>query len=301
MTLSSRGLGVRSIWVAGARPRTLPAAVVPVAVGTGVAAVDGEVIWWRAAAALVVSLALQVATNYVNDYADGVRGTDGDTSRIGPQRLVGSGLASAAQVKRAALVAFGLAGLAGGALALAVGPELFIVGAASMVAGWAYTAGPKPYGYLGLGEVFVFVFFGVVATVGSAYVHTESVSALAVVGSVPVGLLSVALLVVNNLRDIPGDTKSGKRTLAVRIGDGPTRMLYVVSIIGVGLGVVGVGAFEPYALMALVPLATSIRPVTAVTGGAKGADLVPVLGATGRSQLWTGLALAAGLALGAGV
>ncbi|MEM9131276.1 MAG: 1,4-dihydroxy-2-naphthoate polyprenyltransferase [Actinomycetota bacterium] len=287
------------LWVAGARPRTLPAAVVPVAVGTAAATGVGDgIVWWRAAAALVVSLALQVATNYVNDYADGERGTDDD--RVGPLRLVGSGAATAGQVKRAALAAFGVAGLAGGALALAVGPELFVVGAVSMVAGWAYTGGPKPYGYYGLGEVFVFVFFGVVATVGSAYVHTGEVTGLSVVASIPVGLIAVALLVINNLRDIPGDTRSGKRTLAVRIGDTATRRLYVALVVGVGLGVAACALwFRWPAALGLVGLLTALGPVQAVRSGAIGRALIPVLGATGRVQLTAGLGLAVGLALGA--
>ena len=178
---------------------------------------------WRAAAALVVALAIQVGTNYANDYADGVRGTD--DARVGPLRLVASGLATPVAVRRAALAAFGVAAVAGLALAVAVGPQLLVVGALSFAAGWFYTGGPKPYGYIGLGEVFVFVFFGVVATVGSAYVQTEHLHRLEFAAAVPVGLLAVALLVVNNLRDIPGDTAAGKRTLAVRLGDARTRLL----------------------------------------------------------------------------
>ncbi len=283
-----------SVWLAGARPRTLPAAVVPVAVGT--ATLEAWPIWWRAAAALVVSLALQVGTNYVNDYADGERGTD--ERRVGPVRLVGGGLATVGQVKRAAAAAFGVAAVVGLLLALAVGPELLVVGAVSIVAGWAYTGGPKPYGYLGLGEVFVFVFFGLVATVGSAYVHVERITGLAVVAAVPVGLLAVALLVINNLRDIPGDTASGKRTLAVRIGDPATRTLYVGLLLGAGLGVVACGFARPPALIGLVGLATAIGPMRQVLGGATGSDLIPTLGATGRTQLVTGLLLAVGLAIG---
>lgn len=290
-------------WIAGARPKTLPAAVVPVAVGTAVAAglepADGSsgIIWWRAVAALVVSLALQVATNYVNDYADGERGTDDD--RVGPARLVGGGMASARDVKIAAAVSFGVAGVAGGALALAVGPELFVVGAISMLAGWAYTGGPKPYGYLGLGELFVFVFFGVVATVGSAYVHTEQVDGLALVASIPVGLLAVALLVINNLRDIPGDTESGKKTLAVRIGDGATRQLYVGLFVVVAVIIVIAALDRPFAALGLAGLAAALGPIRTVRSGAMGLDLIPVLGGTGRVQMITGLLFALGLALSA--
>lgn len=282
------------IWLAGARPRTLPAAVVPVAVGT--ATLEGWPIWWRVVAALVVSLALQIGTNFVNDYADGERGTD--ERRVGPVRLVGSGLATAGQVKIAAAAAFGVAAVVGLALALAVGPELLVVGAVSIVAGWAYTGGPRPYGYLGLGEVFVFVFFGLVATVGSAYVHIETIAGLAVVAAVPVGLLAVALLVINNLRDIPGDTESGKRTLAVRIGDTATRQLYVALLFGVAVGIIACGFWRPTALLGLVGLVTAVAPARSVLGGAAGADLIPTLGATGRTQLITGLLFAVGLAVG---
>jgi 1,4-dihydroxy-2-naphthoate octaprenyltransferase len=284
-------------WLAGARPRTLPAAVVPVAVGTATAVGAGDgITWWRAAAALVVALALQVATNYVNDYADGERGTD--TGRVGPVRLVGSGLATASEVKRAAAVAFAVAALAGLALALAVGPELLVVGAVSMLAGWAYTGGPHPYAYRGLGEVFVFVFFGVVATAGSAYVQLEELTLLAVEASVPVGLAAVALLVINNLRDIPTDRASGKLTLAVRLGDARTRLLYQGVVAGVVLGIVALAASRPWALLGLVGAVAWWPPVRAVRDGASGAQLIAVLGATGRAQLLTGLALALGLALG---
>ncbi|MGI9594821.1 MAG: 1,4-dihydroxy-2-naphthoate polyprenyltransferase [Acidimicrobiales bacterium] len=282
------------VWWAGARPRTLPAAVVPVIVGT--ASIDGTPIWWRAVAALIVSLALQIGTNYVNDYADGDRGTD--DGRVGPVRLVGGGLATSRQVKMAAATSFGLAAVVGGALALAVGPELFVVGLASIVAGWAYTGGPKPYGYYGLGEVFVFVFFGLVATVGSAYVHTREITGLSVAAAVPVGLLAVALLVVNNLRDIPGDTRSGKNTLAVRIGDHRTRYLYTALLVGAAAGIVICALVRPPALLGLLGLLRGVQPARAVLRGAEGRDLIPTLGATGQTQLLTGLLLALGLALG---
>ena len=287
-------IGAVDVWLAGARPRTLPAAVVPVAVGT--ATLEGWPIWWRVAAALVVSLALQIGTNYVNDYADGQRGTD--ERRVGPTRLVAGGLATAGQVKAAAATAFAVAAVAGLALAVAVGPELLVVGAISIVAGWAYTGGPRPYGYLGLGEVFVFVFFGLVATVGSAYVHIEAITGLAVAAAVPVGLLAVALLVINNLRDIPGDTEAGKRTLAVRMGDRATRRLYVALLVGVGIGIVVCAAWRPPALLGLLGLATAVAPARSVMGGAAGAELIPTLGATGRAQLVTGALLAVGLAIG---
>ena len=290
------------LWVAGARPRTLPAAVVPVAVGTGAAVglVPGGLIWWRAVAALVVALALQVATNFANDYSDGVRGTDDDARRVGPVRLVGQGLARPGAVKRAAFAAFGVAGVAGLALAVAVGPELLVVGALSIAAGWFYTGGPRPYGYAGFGEAFVFTFFGVVATAGSAYVQTGALDGLALGASVPVGFLATALLVVNNLRDIPGDTEVGKRTLAVRLGDRRTRILYVALLVGAFVLVplvAGLGG-RPAGAVALVAVLLAQRPVVAVLGGARGPALIAVLSDTGRVQLAFGLLLAAGLALG---
>jgi 1,4-dihydroxy-2-naphthoate polyprenyltransferase len=286
-----------STWVIGARPRTLPASVVPVLVGTAVvvAAADGEVVAWRAVAALVVAVAIQVGTNYANDYADGVRGTD--DARVGPVRLVAAGLASPAAVKRAAFVAFAVAGLAGLALAAVVGPELIVVGAASLAAGWFYTGGPRPYGYAGLGEVFVFAFFGLVATVGSAYVHLERVSGLAVVASVPVGLLATALLVVNNLRDIPTDAASGKRTLAVRVGDPGTRLFYVGCLAGAFSCLLLLAIARPAALLALLALPLARRPALAIGRGLTGPALVPVLVDTGRLQLVFGLLLALGIAL----
>jgi 1,4-dihydroxy-2-naphthoate octaprenyltransferase len=288
--------------VAGARLRTLPAAIVPVAVGTAAAVGEGlegggAVEWWRAALALVVALALQVGVNYANDYSDGVRGTDG-TERVGPLRLVGSGLVAPGLVKRAATTAFAVAGLCGAALALVVGPELFVVGALCLVAGWTYTGGPRPYGYLGLGEVFVFVFFGLVATIGTTYVLVERVTALSVWSSVTVGAWATALMVTNNLRDIPGDRVAGKQTLAVRLGDARTRdayvALHVVALavaVAVGVGL-RVGAFG--ALLAAPVAATAIGRVRA---GAAGPALIPVLGATARAQMLGGLGMTIGLAL----
>jgi 1,4-dihydroxy-2-naphthoate octaprenyltransferase len=290
-----------ALWFAGARPRTLPAAVVPVAVGTACAVglVPGGLIWWRAIAAMVVSLALQVGTNFANDYSDGIRGTDADDKRVGPVRLVGQGLAPPSAVKRAAMLAFFVAAVAGGALALAVGPELFVVGALAMLAGWFYTGGSRPYGYAGFGELFVFVFFGLVATAGSAYVQLERVTALAVAAATPVGLLATALLVVNNLRDIPGDRQVGKRTLAVRLGDQRTRYLYVVLIVGAVVCVpfiAGLGE-RPLAAFALAILLVAQKPVLLVLQGARGRDLIPVLGGTARVHLVFGVLLTVGLAI----
>jgi 1,4-dihydroxy-2-naphthoate polyprenyltransferase len=285
----------RHPWVAGARPRTLPASAVPVVVGTAVANAEGQAIWWRAAAALVVAVAIQVGTNYANDYSDGVRGTD--TRRVGPVRLVASGLAPAAAVRRAAIISFGVAALAGLALAAAAGWWLILVGAACVAAGWLYTGGPRPYGYAGLGELFVFVFFGLVATVGTTYVQLERITGLAVAASVPVGLLAVALLVVNNLRDIPGDTASGKRTLAVRVGDRVTRRLYAACVLIPFALLPALAVSRPGALLALAALPLAIVPVRRVLAGEEGRGLIPVLGATGRLQLVFGALLAIGISI----
>ncbi len=283
-------------WVLGARPRTLPASVVPVVVGTAAAFGLGHAVsWWRAVLAGVVALALQVATNYANDYSDGVKGTD--DVRVGPVRLVAAGLATSGAVKRAAFAAFGVAAMAGAALALATTPWLIAVGAASMLAGWFYTGGPKPYGYLGLGEVFVFVFFGLVATAGSTFVQVERLTGLSVLAGCAMGCLSCALLVVNNLRDIPTDTVSGKRTLAVRLGDARTRWLYAGLIAGAFVLAAIMGLARPGALVALVAVPAAVPPVRIVRGGARGPALIPVLGGTGRLQLVYGVLLALGLLL----
>jgi 1,4-dihydroxy-2-naphthoate octaprenyltransferase len=264
-----------------------------VLVGTACAAGEGDVVAWRAIAAGVVALALQVGTNYANDYSDGVRGTD--TARVGPVRLVASGLATAPAVKRAALVSFAVAAVAGLALAVATSWWLLVVGAVAIAAGWLYTGGPRPYGYLGLGEVFVFVFFGLVATIGSTYVQLERITGLAVAAAVAVGFLACALLVANNLRDIPTDTVSGKRTLAVRLGDRRTRFFYVALV--VGAFVVGVGcAFSRWGAVAcLLAIPLAVVPVRAVRAGARGRDLIAVLVGTARLQLGFGLLFAAGL------
>ncbi len=281
--------------MAGARPRTLPASAVPVAVGTAVASAEGSVIWWRAVAALVVAVMLQVATNYANDYSDGVRGTD--AGRIGPVRLVASGLASPAAVKRAALMAFAVAGAAGLALAAVAGWWLLAIGAACMAAGWLYTGGPRPYGYAGLGELFVFVFFGLVATAGTAYVQLGRVTGLAVLAAVPVGLLAVGLLVVNNLRDAAGDARAGKRTLAVRIGAPATRLLYAGCVLVPFVFAVGLSVSRPAALLTLIALPFAVAPAQRVVRGESGRGLVEVLGQTGRLQLVFGALLTVGLAL----
>ena len=274
--------------------------MVPVLVGTAAArGVDGPLIAWRAVAAAVVALALQVATNFANDYSDGIRGTDDPGARVGPVRLVGWGLKEPKAVKKAAVGCFGVAGLVGLSLAVAVGPELIAVGAVSIAAGWFYTGGSNPYGYLGLGEVFVFVFFGVVATVGSTYVQVEEVTALSLLASVPVGLLATALLVTNNLRDIPGDTEVGKQTMAVRLGDRRTRLLYAGMLGAAFVLVVPLALQRGAAAVAIVAVLLAVAPVRAVLGGAKGGGLIPVLGDTGRVQLVFGVLLALGLAASA--
>ena len=291
-------------WIAGARPRTLPAAVVPVLVGTAAAVhASGEwnhgVVVWRAVAALVVSLAIQIATNYANDYSDGVKGTD-SAGRVGPIRLVASGLASPKAVKRAAFAAFGVAAIAGLALAAVAGWWLIGVGLASFLAGWFYTGGPRPYGYAGFGEVFVFVFFGIVATAGSTYVQRETFTGLSFAVAVPVGLFATALLVVNNLRDIPTDAKTGKRTLAVRLGERRTRILYMVLMTVPFLTLPFIaGLSRVGAALAFVALPSARKPAEIVLGGATGRELIPVLGRTGRVQLIFGVFLAIGLAISA--
>ena len=280
-------------WLAGARPRTLPAAVVPVVVGTAVAQAGGQVIWWRAGTALVVALALQVGTNYANDYGDGIRGTD--EIRVGPIRLVASGLATPTAVKRAALLSLAVAGGAGLLLALVVNPWLVLIGAACLLAAWGYTAGPRPYGYAGLGEVFVFVFFGLVAVTGTAYVQLGRVTGLALAASVPVGALVTALLVVNNLRDIPGDRVAGKRTLAVRLGAPRTRVLYAALVLGAFACGALLALARPAALLCLLALPVAWPSVRRVLRGEEGRGLIAVLGATGRVHLVFGALLSAGL------
>lgn len=283
-------------WVGGARPRTLPAAVAPVIVGSGVAAAEGGLLVSRAVLALGVALALQIGVNYANDYSDGIRGTD--THRVGPVRLVGQGLAPATTVKWAAIGCFALAGLLG--LALVIVAQAWwwlLVGAASIAAAWLYTGGPKPYGYLGLGEVFVFLFFGPVAVIGTAYVQTGNLSWLAVLASIPVGLLSCLILVANNLRDIPTDIDAGKTTLAVKLGDANTRRLFAGGALVTYLVVLGMAVQWPGALAGLVGAVPASGAARTVLSGVTGRALVPVLARTGLALLLTGVGLGLGLGL----
>ena len=282
-------------WLAGTRPRTLPAAIVPVLIGSGVAAGFSEFVWWRALLALVVALALQIGVNFANDYSDGVRGSD--ERRVGPVRLVAAGLAPPRQVLAAALGSFAVAGAAGLVLAAVTSWWLLAVGAACIAAAWFYTGGPKPYGYSGLGEVFVFACFGVVAVAGTAYVQMSAFSWLALAASVPAGLLACALLMVNNLRDIRTDTVAGKRTLAVLLGDARSRMVYVLTLI-LPFGCAALLAFfRPLTLITLLALPLARIPIRSVRAGATGPALVKTLGQTGRLQLAFGIAFTIGLAI----
>ena len=286
-------------WLAGARPRTLPAACSPVIAGTGLAVFEQGFSWVAAILALVVSLALQVGVNYANDYSDGIRGAD--TERVGPLRLVGSGLASPPLVKRAAFASFGVAGLAG--LALVIMTEywwLLVVGVACILAAWYYTGGRRPYGYVGLGEVFVFVFFGLVAVCGTVYVQVGRISLATLLTGVWVGALACAILVTNNLRDIRGDARVGKRTMATRLGDARTRVWYVI-LVGLGALLIIVVAWLTtwWALLGLAGLVLIIPAVRVVMSGGSGQALIGVLRATSLAELVCAIGFSAGLVLGA--
>jgi 1,4-dihydroxy-2-naphthoate octaprenyltransferase len=285
-----------TVWWEAARPRTLSAALAPVIVGTAAA---GSVTWWRFAAALVVAVAVQVAVNFANDYSDGIRGVD-TPQRVGPRRAVASGLVTPGRMRVAVALALGVAALAGVALAAATTWWLLAVGAAAFVAALGYSGGPRPYASAGLGEVFVFVFFGLVATVGSTFVQVEQIPPASVAAAVPVGFLAVAILVANNLRDIGTDREAGKRTLAVRIGEAATRRLLVGLLLGAFplAAAVAVVASTPWPLLALGASPFARGPVRAVLGGASGPGLVRVLVATARLQVAFAVLLAAGLAAG---
>ena len=291
-------------WVSAARPRTLPAAIAPVLVGAGCGAsilgVHHEtwtsVSWLAAALALIVALALQVGVNYANDYSDGIRGTDG-AHRVGPFRLVGSGAAAPQAVKVGALVCFAVAGIAGLVLAILTAWWLVLVGAASIAAAWFYTGGKRPYGYAGLGEIFVFVFFGLVAVLGTTYVLAERISITSIALAIGTGLIACAILIANNLRDVTTDGATGKRTLAVILGDGLTRRVYASMVVVALLAVVVVGLRHPWCLIALASALPAARPIRQVLRGARGSALIPVLGATGMTEFCYALLLLVGLLL----
>lgn len=290
-------MATASQWVEGARPRTLPAALSPVIAGTGLAVYAESEVWWKAGLALVVALALQIGVNYANDYSDGIRGTD--EHRVGPLRLVGSGVASASAVKSAAFASFGVAAVAGFALAASSSWWLLLVGAVAIVAAWFYTGGSAPYGYRGLGEVSVFVFFGLVAVMGTAYVQIEDVTLASVWIGCGIGSLACAILVANNLRDIPTDVHAGKRTLAVVLGDSRTRELFA-SLHGAAfafLVVAGLALDSWYVLGGLIALPMSFRAQGAVRGGTTGAALIPALRDTGLTELLYAVGILAGLLL----
>ena len=278
-----------NIWIQGARPRTLPAAIAPVIVATVLAGREWKPI--QALLALIVSLALQIAVNYSNDYSDGIRGTDDD--RVGPIRLVASGLASAQSVKRAAQLSFLIACIAGLVLASLSAWWVILIGIASVLAAWGYTGGHTPYGYRGFGELSVFTFFGVVATVGTYYVQTLEITLAAFAASIPMGALSCALLAINNIRDIPGDEVVGKKTLAVKLGDKNARRFFVALLITAYIFPIFTGHTLALLTLATAPAAYAIA--REVLAGAKGADLIPLLGRTGQLQLHFGLTFALAL------
>ena len=280
-------------WVQGARPRTLGAAVSPVLVGTAAGSLTGPTNWARAAAALAVALGLQVGVNYANDYSDGVRGTDAE--RRGPVRLVASGLASPGAVRNAALAAFGVAAAVGLVLSLAVEPWLLVLGGAAIVAAVTYTGGPRPYGYAGFGEISVLVFFGVVATIGSAFVQHERIPAPAWWAAFAVGLPACGILLANNVRDIESDRVAGKLTLAVRLGEHRARALYLGTMVGAAAATVGVALHEPRATVALVALPLAIAPARTMRAQRDAPALVAALVATARFQVVLAVLLSVGL------
>jgi len=284
----------KNIWVAGARPRTLPAAIAPVLVGTSLIRRDHHSInYLNAIMALLVSLLLQIAVNYSNDYSDGIRGTD--DNRVGPIRLVASGLATARSVKRAAFISFGAAAAIGTVLAARVSWWLLLVGAVCILAAWTYTGGKRPYGYSGFGEVSVFLFFGVVATVGSYVVQSHRVTWQSVLVSLPVGALSCSLLAINNLRDLPKDSLVGKRTLAVRLGENRARQFLIALLLIAHLAAILAALISPWTLITLLLIPLTRQIIKAIRTGAHGAQLIPMLGQVGKLQLFLSTALALAL------
>jgi 1,4-dihydroxy-2-naphthoate octaprenyltransferase len=282
-------------WISGARPRTLPNAVAPVIAGTGAAAWLGSAVWWKALLALAVALALIVGVNYANDYSDGIRGTD--DNRAGPVRLVGARLASPRSVLAAALTSLAVGAAAGLALALLSAPWLIAVGAACIAGAWLYTGGSRPYGYAGFGEVAVFVFFGLVAVLGTQYTQALRVDWVGLVLAVSIGALSSAVLVANNLRDIPTDTESGKITLPVRLGDARTRVLYQALLASAAVMTLVLMLATPWCGVGLVATPLALRAARPVRSGRGGPELIPVLRDTGLVMLVWAIAVASALAL----
>jgi 1,4-dihydroxy-2-naphthoate octaprenyltransferase len=282
-------------WFQGARPRTLPNAVAPVVAGTGAAAHLHAAVWWKALLALLVAVAMIIGVNYANDYSDGIRGTDDD--RAGPVRLVGSRLAAPRSVLIAAGVSFGIAAVAGLVLAISSAPWLIVVGAVSIAGAWLYTGGKRPYGYAGLGEVAVFVFFGLVAVLGTQYVQALRVDWVGLALAVAMGSLSTAVLVANNLRDIPTDAQAAKITLAVRLGDRRTRLLYLALLAVAGLLTLALMAATPWCAVGFVAAPLALRAAAPVRRGRGGPELIPVLRDTGLTMLVWSIAVAAALAL----
>ncbi|MCA4730473.1 1,4-dihydroxy-2-naphthoate polyprenyltransferase [Mycobacterium avium] len=283
-------------WISGARPRTLPNALAPVVAGTGAAAWLHAAVWWKALLALVVAVAMTVGVNYANDYSDGIRGTDDD--RAGPVRLVGSRLAAPRAVLGAAIASLAVGALAGLVLALSSAPWLIAVGAACIAGAWLYTGGSKPYGYTGFGEVAVFVFFGLVAVLGTEYTQAVRVDWVGLVLAVAVGALSSSVLVANNLRDIPTDARSGKITLAVRLGDARTRVLYQALLSAAAALTLVLVAATPWCAAGLVATPLALRAATPVRSGRGGAELIPVLRDTGLAMVVWAVAVAAALTWG---
>jgi 1,4-dihydroxy-2-naphthoate octaprenyltransferase len=281
-------------WILGARPRTLPAAIAPVAVATALAGSEAALL--PALLALFVALALQIGVNYANDYSDGIRGTDND--RVGPIRLTASGLATAQSVKRAAFIAFGISAVAGLVLASMTSWWLIAVGAAAILAAWGYTGGKNPYGYIGLGELFVFIFFGLVATVGTYFVQVEEITLDSILIAIPMGTFSCALLAINNIRDRALDAPAGKKTLAVRLGDRNARYFFATLI---ALGYLATLAlFNPWTLLTLLTAPIAVALVRGVLGDAQGAALIPYLAKTGKLQLQFSILLSLALVLSHG-
>ena len=278
-------------WILGARPRTLPAAIAPVLVAVSLVGIDFN--WLRAVLALKIAVWLQIGVNFANDYSDGIKGTDAD--RVGPIRLVASGIATARSVKYAAVISFTIASIAGTWLALLTSPLLILVGIFSIAAAWGYTGGKNPYGYRGLGELSVFLFFGVIATMGTYYAQTEELTLLSFIVSIPMGALSCAILAINNLRDRPKDQLVGKQTVAVRIGDRKARLMYVGLL--VLAHVAAIATFIPTALFTLLALPMSFSISRQVLSGISGKDLIPVLGRTGKLQMLFAILFAIGLGL----